>query len=793
MRRRAFLGGLSAAGGLALAPGLTRAAPAARNRVLDRLRDAGIDIRSRAEATTPRAATSSEAVELALKNPHPGRVASGNGKLSIALAPVAGRPDALDVVSTLRIDSALVTKYFVAFDFRSWSRFNYVVLPGACYAGNRFQSRRSAAYPPLLTERADIGPHVPPIIPEIPHLSAAGRAPSSLAIDATDLATPAVGIFLPASRLGVVVMADLTSADDWTTFRIEEQNDRSSASVIVGAGHTDTLPGLRRHPERRAAPAGKGPANQIAPRVHLFDCPDVPALFERLFALRKDLTGRTALVDELPFSAAFARHEQRANARWVEKAGFLAVGARDSAYSTWQTGWCGGLMSTLPLLAAGGKASRERAAATVAFALEGGQAPSGFFHGVSDGKTWSDDGFSAPLASAPAGDGARPPPAPPVYKHARRWHLVRRTAEALTFLVKQLALLDRRPELRAGANSGRWAEACRAAADALVKLWERHKQLGQFVDVDTGELIVGGSTSAGLAPAGLALAAAQLREPRYLQIAQAIGESYERFVRAGLTCGGPGDALQAPDSQSASALLDSFMTLFEATRDRVWIDRAGAAAHLLASWVVSYDEPVRAAACLAGAGTRATGAVLWGAASRRGSPGYLVSSGDALLRLYRATGDVALLELLRDTIHNLAQYLPPAGLAPASTGGGDAPDGACPRIATGRWVDPAGVVPADGAFDAIGLLSYTEVPGIYVRPDTGFVFVFDHVTARVKERARGRVVLAVANPTREPATVRILSETAETAAEPLRPGAVLDAQTAVIPAGGSAQVPVPPL
>ena len=51
-------------------------------------------------------------------------------------------------------------------------------------------------------------------------------------------------------------------------------------------------------------------------------------------------------------------------------------------------------------------------------------------------------------------------------------------------------------------------------------------------------------------------------------------------------------------------------------------------------------------------------------------------------------------------------------------------------------------------FDAIGLLSYTEVPGIYVRVDTGFVFVFDHVTARIKERARGRLVLAVANPTR---------------------------------------------
>ncbi|HMF44558.1 MAG TPA: hypothetical protein VKQ32_27980 [Polyangia bacterium] len=791
MERRAFLGGLGAAGGLAFVPRLAGAASPPRSRGLDRLRDAGIDIRARVEAITTKSATSSETVELALKSPHQSRVVSGGGKLSITLAPVAGRPDAVDVLATTRIESSLVTKYFVAFDFRSWSRSNYVVLPGACYAGNRFPSRRAAAYPPLLTERADIGPHVPPIIPAIPHLSA-GDGPSSLAIDATDLATPAIGIFMPASRLGVIVLTDLLSADNPTTFRIEEKNDRTGASVIIGSGSTADAPGLRRPPERRSAAARKGAGEQIAPRVHLFDCPDVPALFEALFALRKEMTGKTALVDELPFSAAFARHEQRANARWVEKTGFLAVGARDCPYTTWQTGWCGGLMSTLPLLAAGGKESRERAAATIAFALDGGQAPSGFFHGVSDGKTWSDDGFAAPLPPPTIVAGGPPAAPSPVYKNARRWHLVRRTAEALTFLVKQLALLERRPELRPAAGTGKWAEACRASADALAKLWGRHKQLGQFVDIDSGELIVGGSTSAGLAPAGLALAAAQLKEPRFLEVAKAIGEHYhERFVRAGLTCGGPGDGLQAPDSQSAAALLDSFMTLFEATRDRIWIDRAQATAHLLASWVVAYDVPLASTAC-PHAGPRATGAVLWSAASRRGSPGYLVSSGDALLRLYRATGDVTLLELLRDTVHNLAQYLPAAGDPTARAAGNAEAD--CPRTESGEWLDAGGgVVPVDGAFDAIGLLSYTEVPGIYVRPDTGLVFVFDHVTARIKERARGRVVLAVANPTSAEATVRILSETAEAAAEPLHPGAVLDAQKVVVPAGGSVQVAVPPL
>ena len=464
-----------------------------------------------------------------------------------------------------------------------------------------------------------------------------------------------------------------------------------------------------------------------------------------MFALRKELTGPTALVHDRPFSALFAAHEARVNGRWVDKPGYLAAGDRSTAYTTWQTGWGGGLATTLPLIAAGSKTSRDRAFATTAFALGGGQARSGFFHGISDGKTWYDDGFVPPVSAAPLPPGA-PRPQPVVYKHARRWHLVRRSAETLTLLVKQLALLERHPELRAGAASERWVEAARRAADALVKLWERNKQLGQFVDIESGELVVGGSTSAGLAPAGLALAAAQLKQPRYLVTAKAMGEHYyDRFVRVGLTCGGPGDVLQAPDSQSAAALLDSFMTLFEATRDRVWIDRARATAHLLASWVISSDAPGAGQACV-DSRVRATGAVFWSAGSEHGSPGYVLSSGDALLRLYRATGDVALLELLRDTVHNLAQYLPEAGERP------EAPRDGRPAVRAGRsgaLVRGSRAAPSRrrACSTPSGCCRTRRCPASTCASTRGFVFVFDHVTARVKERTRGRLVLAVANPT----------------------------------------------
>jgi hypothetical protein len=396
---------------------------------------------------------------------------------------------------------------------------------------------------------------------------------------------------------------------------------------------------------------------------------------------------------------------------------------------------------------------------------------------MSDGKTWIDDGQAAG------------------YKQARRWHLVRRSADTLTALMKLLAIVERRPGPPA-VKTDAWAKAARAGADAFVRLWERHHQLGQFVDVESGELVVGGSTSAGLAPAGLALAARHFKEPRYHKVAVAAAEHFhERYVRVGLTCGGPGDALQSPDGQSAVALLESFVTLYELTRDTVWLDRARAASHLAASWVVSYDTPPTGRDCDDAEPPRATGAVLWDAQSRRGSPGYLLLSGDALFRLYRATGDTTLLALLADTVHNMGQYLARADVAAGAEATKEParptnPRG-CPRADSRRWLDPGGIVPVGSAFDAMAMLAYTEVPGLYACIDKGFVFAFDHVDARIKEHMSGKLVVALTNPTKHEAIVRLFAETSADAAEPLRPGAICDAPTATVAAGATVDVLLP--
>ncbi len=784
MERRAFLRGVGAAGGLAVgAPAWAGAA--GRHLALDRL------LQLQAEVIARAGGHGAEDAELTLGPGASARRSTGTGGLVLHAAPVAGRPDAIDLFATLRnARGAAGPSLALALRFGAWTRDNYVLMPGACYAGNRFESR-FGGYPPLLTEPADIGPHVPPIVSDIPRLNL-HPGPSHIELLATDLATPAVAVFFPREKVGLIWLADPAAAFGRTGIGVLESDDRTTATLGV---RTPFAP----PPRGRAAddggsslpsPAGERARGELTlrARAFVFSCPTVGALYERLFSVRKDLTGPSARVHVLPFSAAFAAHETRVNQRWVEAPGFFAAGSRSSAYSTWQTGWCGGLATTLPLLAAGDKGSRARALRTIAFLLDGGQAPSGFFHGVSDGSVWYDDGFTAPLAPATS---AWPPRSAPCAA-ARRWHLVRRSAETLTALLKQLALLERQPGDKTAPIDPAWSKAARRCAEALANLWERHKQLGQFVDIDSGEIVVGGSTSAGLAPAALALAAAHFATPRYLDVAKAAAAYlHDRYVRAGLTCGGPGDALQCPDSESAMAVLESLVTLYEATQDRTWIDRAREAAHLLASWVVSFDAPTGAKAHATPDAARATGAVLTDAQSRTGAPGYVLSSGDALFRLYRATGEIAWLELLRDTVHSLAQYLPRSDPEekPASP-----TTRASAHAATNDWLSSsAGVVPTDGVLDAIGLLSYTEVPGIYAQVDSAFVFAFDHVEARVKERLAGRLLVSIRNPTASPATVRLFAETAADAAQPLGPGAVLAAPTALVPPRSTVEVTMPPM
>jgi hypothetical protein len=727
-------------------------------------------------------------VDVALDPRRPARAELGGALWSCAMraSRVRGHADATDLLLTFKLVKGTATGAGVgaAVIFDRWSNDNYVLLPGACYGGNRFESRH-IAYPPLLTEPADIGPNVPTIISDVPRLNVRAGA-SRIQLLAGDLATPAVGVQLPGPRTGLLLLTDQGTPLGPTGITVDESDDRSQATLLLAAPgvrqeHRYALGNTRLPSKDEGATFAQGAEIVLRLRLYLFDCPEIQGLFDRFAVVRKDLSGATKLRHDLPFSAAWKVHEEKLNRQnWVEKHGYYASGLRDSIYTNWQTGWAGGLVATQPLLFAGEPESRERALKSFDFLFQGGgQARSGFFLGISDGRAWFDDGFPVPMIRL--GTVAPPPP----YKHARSWHLVRRSGEALYFGLKQLALLEKQD--RTFKPRAIWTGGLTACADAFVRLWDKYHQLGQFVNVDTGQLVVGGSTSAAIAPAGLALAARAFKKDDYLRVAAASGAAFhERFVRAGLTTGGPPDALQCPDSESAMGLLESFVVLYEVTGDRLWIDRAVDVAHQLATWAVSYDFQFPARSTLGRMEIRTTGAIFANAQNKHGSPGFFIHSGDALLRLYRATGRTLYLELLRDTAHNITQYLnrPEHLLHPKSEAGW-----MCERVNTSDWADQVGeIVPAPSPYEICSMLTAVEVPGLYVHPDTGFVFAFDHVDAAVKEKSAQRLVVTLKNPTKHEAAIRVLAENTVELNNPLGPNALWGGRIVTVPPDGAVDV-----
>ena len=652
---------------------------------------------------------------------------------------VADRSDAIDLTVRFRLEEgdAPQTRVSLALAFDGWSRDAFVLMPAAVYDGNRFESRKMA-YPPMNRQPEDLGPDISTRITDVPRLEI-GDGPSRIQQLTGDLATPAVGI-RRADGKGFWLLTEQATAMGDSGLELEESADRSRAVLSV------TAPGIRyptryihcdmgRPSEDRGCDVHPGETVVVHVRLHFFDCPSVPALVARFAEIRKDLAPPAPLHHELPFSSAWEIQEEKYNREnWVESKGYYAV---DSAEG-WQVGWVGGLMVTFPLLLAGSALSRVRALRNFDFAFREGQSDSGFFLGSARPDGPYSDCFWDPT---------------------RPWHLIRKSSDALYFLFKQYELLAKRmPDFTIPKV---WRDGTRRCADAFVRLWERYGQFGQFVDTTTGDLLVGGSTSAGIAPAALALAARFFGEPRYLLVAE---ESAEAFFHAaterGCTTGGPGEALQCPDSESAFGLLESFVVLFEETGAPVWLERARAQADLCATWCVSYDFAFPPASTFGRLDMRTTGTVYANVQNKHSAPGICTLSGDTLFKLYRATGETRYLELIRDIAHAMPQYISREDRPIRATNGQDMPVGWInERVEMSDWLEPVGEIFYGSCWcEVSNMLTYAAVPGLYIQIDTGFFLAIDQIDAEMVEDGLERLCLRLLNPTAFPAKVRVFAE-----------------------------------
>ncbi|MGO4108642.1 hypothetical protein [Paenibacillus sp. YAF4_2] len=648
------------------------------------------------------------------------------------------------------------TAVALSFHLSGWSAENYVLVPGAVYAGNRFEVRE-LSYAPCWSRIDDAGPDVPILITDVPRLSNEAGGPSAIHLLTGDAATPAIGIIDQRSATGWLFVTKQGTALGDSSMHVVENEDRSS--VRISFQSPGVRPSTKYEMTTTKVPSTDrghdfkpGEKVQLNCRVYRFPCSSVQDLFERFAAVRRQGLPAVSLAPSLPFSAAWQIQESKYNAmNWNNELGYYAVGTVDMKHQDWQVGWVGGGMSSLALLLEGSEVSVSRALDTLRF-LFSSQTEAGFFHGVCHNGQWYGDEFNDA----------------PDRRYPEQWHILRKSADALYFIMKHLLALEQvRPDFEIPAD---WLDGTRRLADAFVRIWHRYGQFGQWVHTGTGDIIIGGSAAGGIAPAGLALCGEYFNEDSYTFVAeQSARQYYQQFTSQGITTGGPGEILQCPDSESAFALLESYIVLYETSEDQKWIERAEEAALQAMTWCVSYDFDFPKGSTFERLGMRTTGSVIANVQNKHSAPGICTLSGDSLFKLSRATGNKRYLELLREITGNLPQYLSREDRPVRGWDGRDMPPGyMSERVNMSDWEGHSfvgEVLPLSCWCEVSLMLSYAQLPGIYVNRTSGDITVIDQVQCRLEEGAASTLV--VTNPTAYPAEVKLLAETEEEAAIPL--------------------------
>ena len=616
----------------------------------------------------------------------------------------------------------------VSFGFtdNNWDESNYVLMPGAVYNGNRFESRK-IRYAPKLMHPRDIGPNKPTIITDVLRLSKDDSF-SRIQTQSGNMATPSVGYFSKKQKLNTLIYFSQGNELGDYGVDITENRKRDEAEVLLTSPLVRQLyryTNANAHTPSYDIPHDftKGDTIEISFRMIQKNSQSIQELFD-LFAQTRKIFMKGEIVNTIPYANAFKIQEKKFNEQnFVPEFGYYAVGMRHKMGQDWQIGWTGGLISTYPLLFAGNKNTKQRVIKNFDWVFgQGGISPSGYFSSFFYQGKWYMGTTREP--------------------HTHNWHLVRRSGDALYYSIKQFMLMEKMGiEVKA-----LWKKQLLKVVNAFSKTWNEWGQLGQFVDSQTGDIIVGGSSSGAIAPTGIALAADYYEKPEFLELAKEIGEFYySNFVKHGITNGGPGDALQNPDSESAYGMIESFIVLYELTNEQKWLNRAGKMARQFSSWVYSYDYQFPEGSLFHRLDIHTRGAVYANTQNRHGSPGICTFSGLALLKLYHYTKDTFYIDLIRDIAHNLPQYLSredrPVGKLP--------PGWMNERVNTTDWEGKnkiGGIFRGSTWAETSLMLTYIEIPGIYIDVNNKLIRVFDNVDAKVLNFKKNTVTLEVSNP-----------------------------------------------
>ncbi|MCU7552619.1 hypothetical protein OCK74_26100 [Chitinophagaceae bacterium LB-8] len=642
----------------------------------------------------------------------------------------------------------------LAFDFNSWTINNYVFAPAMLYGGNRFKIL-PLQYPPYIRDAKDRPLDMPITTTNILHLNQDGSN-AKVEMNTGNLATPMMGFFDLKDHRGFLLLTEQNTRFGNNGMLIEEEAAENTGNkkicFVVNA------PGVRneKYVMCGRAPSGDQAADwkagdEITLRfnVYNFEAKDIPEFYQKVFTVRKALSGQNSFSNSTPYSeAARLIVEMHNKNKWFENdtTAYYCHRPGDKSPYSYQVGWSGLPIFSFPQLVAATPERLNRVVKSFDNMLFKSQAPTGLFYAANhNGKIYGDPHGQMETLTNIA--------------------MIRRSMEVLYFGIKSLDLLKK--QNHQDLINPQWEGGLRKCADALLKVWDKYGQFGQFINVDNLEMNINGSTAGAYAGAGLALASVYFNDQKYLEIAEtATNYYYNNFLLKGYSGGGPAEILQAPDSETLANMLEACMVLFDVTQKPEWIEKAKFLAHYLSTFMVSYDYQFPKGSAMQKAGTHAAGSLFASSQNNHSAPGYYILPGDMLLKLYRATGDEKIAALYKDQTHNVIQYVG-APHSPLRKQSGFVTE----RVQISDWEgnDQGSVNNEDSntAWEILAALSATMNPGIYLHTDDETFLVMDHVEAKIIERNQSGLKLRITNPTPYDAIVSILSETAAEAKKPL--------------------------
>lgn len=505
------------------------------------------------------------------------------------------------------------TFFQIDISFLEWENDCYIMMPACVYNGNRFK-RVERNYPPMYCAE-ETGVDCDPIMTNVPALNPDGSG--VIEVTSGDMAVPCVGIYNRVKKQSFFIFTEQEIKGKNIGFTVEKE--KIIISYPANRKSIYRMCRLEKCYDDTGIKVKKGEKICSSYRIFTASCNSMAEFYKQFFNLRKSVMSDTR-ADFLYTKELWDIMEKHFNEHCFSGEYYAEISKK------WQCGWVGGGMSTYPLLKYGSELSKERASQTIDYMTDK-QAPSGFYYGFVENGIIKDDSFGA--------------------EGMENIHLIRKSGDALYFLFKNF---------KAVKPKQKWIESAKKCSDAFVTLFKEYDTFGQFVNVLTGELVVGSSFAGAIVPAALVKAWEYYGEEQYLLTSRKALEYYmEVFLKTGVTNGGPGEILCAPDSESAFALLESCVVLYELDKNPKWLEYAKTIAHYASSWVVTYAYQFPEESEFSRLNINTVGSVFANVQNKHSAPGICTLSGDSLLKLYRYTGDTEYLELIKDIAYFIPQ------------------------------------------------------------------------------------------------------------------------------------------